>query len=51
MKLLQNEIDKVPAELDKQISHHSSQEATYSLQIALMEWERTLKARKAQASC
>ena len=28
---------------------HMTQESTYSLQSALMEWER--KARKAQASC
>ena len=30
------------------ISRHGSQEATYSLQLVLMEWER--KARKAQSS-
>ena len=31
------------------IFRHSSQEVTYSLQLALIIWER--KARKAQASC
>ena len=36
---------------DKMISRHGSesQEATYFLQLALLEWER--KARKAHASC
>ena len=44
-----NESPRWPVFGQEKISRHGSQEASYSVQLALMEWE--WKARKAQVSC